>query len=150
MNTFDLNVGDWSNDGHGHNNAIPLQSNATKDEIMEAYLASCKKLGLALHKGLPGTTALFCDYDESNLSADQLNTLIGFGFDSGLLDQPPYDEEEDVTCCVDDVVELFIFFVQLSDPDIELERAPEENFHLNGFWDKKYNFSMGYGVTGEY
>lgn len=143
---YNLNVGDWSQDGHNMYEKVLLTSEFPKEDVMQAYIAGCKKVGVSLHDDMKGTTVILCDYEDFTIPSDVIQKLVEHGFNESELENEPDDEGNAYVGC-DDVVALFKFFVRVGNPKILLAtvEAPEVE-NLNGFWDKKYNFSMGYGV----
>ena len=142
INLVTLVLGDWSNDGHNQSSDIIFSTNSTKEEIMAAYMAGAKKAGVGFHEA-KGIEAIFKDYEENSLYASAAEKLIAAGFNFDELE----DNHEDngaYWCCQDDAITIFKFLVGLSDKKIKLEEY--EIPKLNGWWDPKYNFSIGYGL----
>lgn len=51
MNTFMLDLGDWSGDGHGKTDIHHLVTDATLEQVQLAYLRGCEQYGIAMHDG---------------------------------------------------------------------------------------------------
>ena len=69
---FIINIGDWSDDGHGKCEDIIFDVNKTTKEIREGWWNSKEKLGWA-------PSDAFAEYEERNTTkeyADKLNKLI--------------------------------------------------------------------------
>lgn len=49
MNIFKLDLGDWSDDGHGKTETFYIQTDATLEEIQLAYVAGCNTHGICMH-----------------------------------------------------------------------------------------------------
>lgn len=73
-NIFEINIGDWSDDGHGktkeHRIAVP--SEFTKEMIAENYKANCEKYGITLEQGCAG-------YGNNNFPLEPLQKMVKNG-----------------------------------------------------------------------
>lgn len=49
MHTFQMTIGDWSDDGHGKKETLTILSVVPHDEIYNAYLLSCKQAKIVFH-----------------------------------------------------------------------------------------------------
>lgn len=67
-----LVVGDWSGDGHSITKTIDIKTNVTTGELLEAYQAGVKKIGIDLSK------QICSEYGDFRISYDQFLKLIAF------------------------------------------------------------------------
>lgn len=131
-----LVMGDWSGDGHSKTDTVVIKSNLTVPEITKAYKKASKKLGFDLIKEVAA------DYQDNNLSKDNMQALIKNGFSGELED----DEEEDnggkggYFLWTDSFLDIYLFIVKLGDPNFEYailqgELNPSINIGGYGLYD---------------
>ncbi len=167
MNKLKLTIGDWSEDGHNHYEVFVYESNKTVEEIQQAYKDSCKLTGLSfnggedytgleLHWNHPEFEArkIAVKYQDSEISKLAEEILKAHGIDvwEGF-DLTAFEEGENAP--VDGVthfIDLWLKFVKLSLPDLELEEASFKKSEvkdipaINGWWNPNLNSSFGYGL----
>lgn len=73
---LNLNLGDWSDDGHGKTDVRTLGCNMPFEKVVEAYQAACKKLPTDVHP-----TEIFSGYEETDLSEDVYFKVFDAGYD---------------------------------------------------------------------
>ena len=148
-----LNIGDWSDDGHGMDERFYFLTNYQAEDIREAYKRTCAAIGIQLHDvyeknytNLPVNEAvgLFVECDEASISMEMKDILSshGFSFDSETAEFDVY--EDHIIFSPHDVFELFLWFVRYSMPDdFEWEEAmlDAESIIQSGF-----SHQFGYGV----
>ena len=119
---FTIVTGDWSDDGHGKSTDFYYKTDATLDELREAYLAGVKITGVDLFK----ECTEYCDRSLSEAATKY--------FDSPDCGSP----EELATWVID--------FIRLGNKDINITPVKSEVF--NGYWckNKKFNDGLGYGL----
>jgi hypothetical protein len=160
-----FNVGDWSKDGHNQCEQIVIKANKTKKEIMESYLKSVRELGIALHHGYDKTSfaklcpsvkkeekmrSLAVEYEDSRIDPEVVKILKDAGCEIEKFSDESWEDGkvmEDGTrhlVGTDGMVGLFFWFVSRNLKKFTWEAVKFEN--LNGFWDKDYNISFGYGL----
>jgi len=144
--TFNLVLGDWSDDGHGISEEFTYSSGHNKEAVMQAYMKGCDKVGVSLHAS-PKHVTIADEYEDSTIQPEATKLLMEAGFDMGTLsEQTEGDFDEPQYIDDGDFEKLFLFLVRVGNPKIKLTRINIEPVRLNGFWDKKYNFQMGYGL----
>jgi hypothetical protein len=137
---YNLVIGDWSKDGHNQSEEVLISGNKSKKEVMDSYLKTCKKLAVQLHDN----KGELCDYESRILSPEAADILLAAG--CPLKDILEETESNSFYCAGPAAfVPLFFWFVKKSLPDFKYELVPKHE-HLNGWWDKDYNFSLGYGL----
>jgi hypothetical protein len=155
-----LVVGDWSGDGHGKSEDVFFETNKTILEIQEAYKASCKLTGVEFN-GNEDYTGLnrdwkirknyqiAVDYEEHEIPREAEELLLQHGIDvwEGF-DNDSYDKVNELAPIdgVEHFAELWVKFVKLSLPDLEMEMVKDEVPSINGWWDKNLNVQFGYGL----
>jgi len=77
---FEINIGDWSDDGHGkteeHRVAVP--SEFTQEMIAENYKNNCKKYGITLEQPCGG-------YGDRNFPIDPLRKMVKDGLNPSIV-----------------------------------------------------------------
>lgn len=130
--SFDLQIGDWSNDGHGRCETFKIKSNKPVREVREVYYRVKTVTGVNLEK--------ICKYNnESRMEDEVIEKLIKLGFFNKLY----FEEDAEYTVddiahyiSTDDFAELFIFLLNLVDDTLHLELELEnkdDTFHFYGF-----------------
>lgn len=77
---LDLEIGDWSRDGHEKSETIVIASNLDSDAIMKAYKAGAKKIGVDCMK------EVCAEYEDNKLSEAHWRLYIAAGICT-----PPFD-----------------------------------------------------------
>lgn len=148
MNKMYLVLGDWSDDGHGKYEKILLLSNKPVSEVQQAYKDSCRLTGLSFNgnKHYTGLNRTWHEAEEHEICTDyedyELNETC-----KRILKEYGIEIDEDFIC-MDSFVQLWIKFVKLSLPDLELERSEvrDEIPNINGYWNQNLNVQFGYGL----
>lgn len=137
-----LVIGDWSKDGHNQSEFVYFEHNKTEEEIKNAYLKACKKIGVQLHDHKKNS--ILSDYEESSISKEIYDKLVnsGVNMEAIELDDPCEDE---YAFNSDSVALLFLEMVKVTLPDFEYKITEQEK-PINGFWSDGFNHSIGYGV----
>lgn len=158
---FCIPIGDWSEDGHNRSKNILVRANKSIEEMREAYKKSCKLVGVQFndpdagdgnYADLQQTGHMFdpslvicCDSDQSTLSEEQYNKLKAFDcpFDA-LFDGFDPNDLDDSNLGPEGFAKLILWFISLSLPEFTYEviNLPV----LNGYWEKGFNHSFGYGL----
>ncbi len=139
--TIAIAIGDWSDDGHGKCEYIHFKSNKPIDDVREAYF----KAGENHEDLLPEN---FCsEYEEGTISPEYMAPILeAFPGIAEHLEQP--GEGEDYYANVEFMTELVRRFIQLGDPEIQLEKMAEApTLHFYGYDEKKRHIGyIGYGL----
>jgi hypothetical protein len=148
-----LLLGDWSKDGHNQSDEILFESNVDVATIRKAYKDSCKLTGVSFNHNedytglerdwqIADKYRIATEYEDNRISKETLDVLSKFGLTKKLLNDFGYQEDG---LCKDSFVKLWIWFVKLSNPNIELKRIKEEIPYINGYWGD-LNVQFGYGL----
>jgi hypothetical protein len=158
-----LLIGDWSGDGHGKSESIIFETNKTVEEIQQAYKDSCKLTGISFNHNEDYTglnlkwnhpeykdRKICTEYDSYEISRLAEKILKEHGIDvwEGF-DEDAYDREDELAPVdgVDHFTELWVKFVKLSLPDLEMTRISDDEIPvINGYWNKNLNVQFGYGL----
>ena len=157
-----LELGDTSNDGHGKTQRILLESNTLIREIRKAYKDSCKLTGVSLHscmdKDFTGLKRgwkesskyeVAVEFEEPNIPREALEILKKFGLTFEIVDEGSLEIEEwdsktkPLDLYYDNFIALWIWFVKLSNPKIELKEIKDVIPTIN---DDDLDVYFGYGL----
>lgn len=160
-----LVLGDWSDDGHGKHDRILLESNVSVKDIQDAYKASCKLTGVSFNHNEDFTETdrpwqeadkyrIACEYENAQLSKFVFDILAKHGLTKEMIKEwepSGYDEldEDGIGLCVENFIELWIWFVKLSLPKTAIIKVVEEKDEIpviNGYWNDNLNVQFGYGL----
>lgn len=130
MSLININLGDWSDDGHGKTSDNYFNCSHERKDVVAAYKKGCKKLGFVLHEEVAS------DYEDSKLDEDYYEKFVALGF-TGTFEDLDYMQSEDL-------VELFIFTVQLGNSAIQFTPAVSEVQEMFGYAGLSGHF--GYGI----
>jgi len=131
---FKLEIGDWSKDGHSQSEEYLIQSNVDVKELREIYFKTKKFNELSLED-------ICDDYEDNSISEEQIR---GLG-----LDVEKYQPIIDNGVEPDDIIELFIDYIQTHNPEIYLKIINDNipSFHFYGFDEQKRHIGgFGYGL----
>lgn len=131
MFQFLMPIGDWSGDGHGRCKYFLVRSNKTAKEVYKVDEQIKSVTGIDLET--------ICDEEyEQTIWDYQKEELESAGFDTSQLTVYEYDDEKfNMTPVV--LVELWIFLLMKTDPNLQLDIIPVETLHVSNF--------VGYGVV---
>lgn len=144
-----LNVGDWSDDGHGKTKEIVYLVNYDTGCVQEAYKASCLLTGVqfnhnedftgGLCKGYDSWRQIYTEYECDGISFSAREVLSKFipNLDDILGEGECYLDTSTFST-------LWWEFVKLSLPDLTYEGVSIDN--INGYWDDNLNVQFGYGL----
>ena len=153
--TFELPIGDWSDDGHGKCERIIVRCSHSISACQAGYLASCYLTGYQFHHGSHttdedgkfvsiGGTALVCEYEQSGIPEFAVDDLKGHGLDLSVMCDSMYEGEAypgDAT----NMATIIMEFIKLSLPEMSWEFTDKVP-RLFGYWDRNLNCQMGYGL----
>lgn len=149
MNTVQLIIGDWSDDGHGKTDTVVVRSNLDARGIEAAYQAGLKKLAEDYDGDFYLDMDNLCDeYEDSSLPAKLRNYFVSrelldvdmeseaFGYDYST--DWEYDPDADGTMDSDSFANLYISIARYGDPLLVIERVSDA-------YDMRINIG-GYGL----
>ena len=149
---YQVTLGDPFQDEHGQYEKIKFKTNKTKEEIVEAYLKSCKLTGLRFHyiSGKDPSDELFCEYEQAFLTKYQIEVLEHHNcpFEE-FFDKHEDDQLEDTVLYNDGLFRMIIWFISLSLNDFQYEEVEDKietinlNCKVNGV---ATNLLWGYGT----
>jgi hypothetical protein len=127
MFTFQIPIGDWSNDGHGLCDYFTVVSNKTIEEFGEAYRAAQKKLPSSIHP-----TAFVDSYDNAEVPNSIYEQIKDTGFVFSPETEVPYSTEDGRVISSNWMADYVCWFVQQGDPELTVEIVPSlEVFHFD-------------------
>lgn len=144
---WELQIGDWSDDGHGKTKDYIIESNHSVEVAREAYFKAKKKL-----KGFDFGEEVCSGYEQYRIEPPLFEKMLSLGFSFD--DMDPEDLElakvEGLGLSTKDITKLFLQYLKMGDPTLELDIVPEPQvptFHFYGFDKKKRHIPhIGYGL----
>lgn len=149
---FNMNIGDWSDDGHGKTEVRTYACNKPFKAVVAAYKKACKKLDIDIHPD-----KIFEEYEDHSLTEETYFKIFDAGYDilagfnetkerarrekdiptetwEEILEYPQVDKEE---------LGLYvIWFCQQGDPELVFsDEKVEDLFGYAGIQD-----NVGYGL----
>ena len=132
---FSWVLGDWSDDGHGMRTTYEFGCNYSHEDIKDAYNRLIKRTRFKFHDEV---CKEYSETKPDELCIEKLNKL-------GLSYNEKEWEEDQFKAFID----LFIEFMKLELPDLNMTIMEDTTPTLFGFWKKDANYSFGYGLFGE-
>jgi hypothetical protein len=135
MNKLKLRIGDYSGDGHEKSETFYFLSNRTSSEIKEIIEKSNQLTGIDFEH-------LFSDYEQYNLTEEEISTLEEKGIDFSKVIKYFYDsftkERDEYGFSTDDAVNLFMEYLKLSDSELIINLTNDDY--------QEIDISFGYGL----
>lgn len=113
--TFDLVVGDDSDDGHGQTEIFKIFCNLSYVELWKAYKEGTKIVGFAIDK-------FFKSAESNTIKVKHLQRLIELGLTEW--DVGEEDGEADIEIYPENYAELWLFTAMLGNPVLQFEHGP--------------------------
>jgi len=143
---FTIHIGDWSGDGHGRCETFHVETNASIEEVREAYFRARAKLPEHL---CPEN--FMNAYEDRSLPVEAWRDALEAGFDF-FEDFEEFNYEPDLDYDVSPHIlfKYVMWFIQQGDPNLSLrEIAPTPSLSFFGVdsQNRHINF-IGYGLFG--
>lgn len=113
---FKMNVGDYSDDGHGKNEVIVIKSTKPVDEVLKAFISSGTKLNVYQH----GSFVIAEDYEDSKLSNEHAESLRNMGIEFEDLVYNDGDEE-DPEYTIEGTTEIVHLVMRIAQKELDFE-----------------------------
>jgi hypothetical protein len=127
MSRIKLVIGDWSCDGHEKSDDYYIESNLSKKEIEKAYKKGTKLLGFDFSEEIAEC------YEDSTLPKDKWEKFKELGYTGGF-DSEDQADENGVNIWLEEFLDLYLFIIQLGNPDFKYELVEEEDtIHIGGY-----------------
>lgn len=154
-----LYIGDASGDGHGKSDYYVFDSNYTMEQIQDAYISSCIKIGVQFNHNTyyididdnrhGDNPYLICtNWCDNTISEEAKQLLLEHGIDAA-----EYScEKDEILFDIDGFTNLILDFIKVSLSDLELSEASFKKSELRNIPtinSGKLNHQFGYGVTDD-
>lgn len=137
---FNVNIGDWSQDGHNKYRQILVESTHPIDQVQDAFISAAKRLELLTDSHAP--RFIICDeYEDYRIPDDVLKILIKANVSTIDL-----IADETFINGHQSMVHLLMRIAQIDLPSFGYNIVTNDVPNFNGFWDEKLNVSFGYGL----
>ena len=150
MNRFKIVLGDWSDDGHGKYEHYIIQANKPVNEVQEAYKKSCQLTGVSFNDSGNDYTGrnytheeqekfhVCTNYEQNVISKEVVEVFRSWNC--------PFELQDGYVEDIDEFVQLLLWFISLSLPDLKTEFIDDVIPVFNGYWDENLNVQIGYGL----
>lgn len=130
---IELVVGDWSDDGHGKSDTIPLIIKVENEDDVVKALENAENLLLEQYN--IDLSAWFAEYEDNKINKDDVEKLVKLDVK---FDKNEIDENGNLTIWLaDEFYEIWKQLIVKANPNISIERIK-----LKSFWSK----CSGYGL----
>lgn len=154
-----LDIGDWSEDGHGSHEAVDYRINYPVADLQQAYRESCQAMGIQFNHnqnfmqpdGENVYDQICTEYGESYIRKHELAVLYKFGVltDERLENMGLYQKGDDGICISEakDLAQIIMYFIAYSMPEDFVFTQDEKLTipYINGHWGD-LNVQFGYGI----
>lgn len=144
-NIFKVNIGDWSDDGHGRNEVFVIASTKSNEEVQVAFKTAAQKIGV-LSTDVHPRFLIADDYEDSTLSDKHAEMLTNAGvqFEDLLYND---GDNEDPSWIIDEPLSLVHLIMRIAQTELDFEYEITSDLvpNFNGFWGD-LNVSFGYGL----
>lgn len=124
MFIIELEVGDWSNDGHNQSNVISIRSNLSPQQVSESYSTGCLKVGFNFIED-------YCvEYEDQQIPKKVLESIPNFDCEVQQVDS--YDDDN-YSMYHDSWVNVYLLICKLGNPDFEYELIKGERIPIGGY-----------------
>lgn len=142
---FNVNIGDWSDDGHGQCCPIVIMGSHDVQEVQDAFISAATRLGFL--DGNVHPNFIICnEYGDSSILEEWVEDLHTAGIivnDILELHGTEYHFNEKAK----GMAHLIMRIAQLDLPGFVYEIPTAVKLpNFNGFWSPKLNTSIGYGL----
>lgn len=142
MNKFKLELGDWSDDGHGKTKVFFFESNLTVEDLREIFFTNKEVYGDFLEK--------YCsDYQDSVMTLEEIEAIELIGIQVSDYIKKEALQEGSLFIDTNTMIDWFVQFMKLGNPSLILNAVDEgvPSFHFYGRDSKNRHISsFGYGL----
>lgn len=123
---IELTVGDYWNDGHGQHRSVIIRSSLFGEEIKEAYLEGCNKVGINL------VDDICRSYEDGCISKIDYEKFVAAGFTHPY--GPEYSTDDNYYCLDSEFyTDLYLFMIKLGNPEFEYEKIKTDKIDIGGY-----------------
>lgn len=147
MFKFEIEIGDWSNDGHGKTASFTLESNKDIDYIRTAFLNSAKWASSEGNEIFDPQR--WCrKYGDDTITSEHLAALVEkFPALKAAAIELSSNDPEEVYLDPEFMVDWTVEFIKMLDPSITIELSePLPQLHAFGYHNGEKIGQIGYGL----
>lgn len=143
---FKINIGDYSNDGHGNNEVIIVKSTKSVFEVLNAFLSSGRKLGVVEGDDKYPNFLIAENYDDTSLSNEFAEAFRSAGIEFEDLTFNDADEDEEPQYHIDGTYEMVHLVMRIAQKELDFEYEIDNKSipSFNGF--DGVGPQIGYGL----
>lgn len=155
---FKIDIGDYSDDGHGKYDTFILECNYPVDVVGQAYKDSCKLTGISFNHNQDYTERnrswqeankyrIATEYQDCYISTECQAVLLEHGIDvwEGF-NKEDFEDDQIHMEGPTDFIELLMKFNKLSLPNLEYKIVKDELPSLNAWHGSPLHCQLGYGL----
>lgn len=142
---FKVNVGDWSNDGHGKHKVILIESTEPNDKVQVAFKTAGQRIGVIGS----GRFLIADDFEDCCLHLNHAKVLkdVGVAFEDIVHNEGTDEEPYYVFDCGSESMVHLVMRIAQTELDFDYKIISDEIPNFNGYWGNN-NISIGYGLFG--
>lgn len=158
-NLYKFTFGDWSGDGHRQSEAWYFVTNLKREEIIQSYFKTAKKVKVAFHRPdpyhIPGDDydayehwGVCCNYEDNSIPWEILIYLKnnGINLNNEDIGINIIEEGGDLHLSTEDLFKILMIYIKYSNKDFKYELKNNLAEPINGFWQSDFNLGLGYGL----
>lgn len=138
---FKINIGDYSDDGHGKNEVIIVKSTKSVQDVLNAFISAGTKLNVVQH----GRFVIAEEYEDSKLSNEHADLLrnAGIEFEDLVYNDGDEEDPEYMINGTNEIIHLVMRIAQ-KELDFDYQIANDTIPSFNGF--SGAGPQIGYGL----
>ncbi len=143
---FKMNVGDYSDDGHGKNEVIVIKSTKSVQDVVNAFLNSGRKLGVVEGDDMYPNFLIAKNYEDTSLSTEFAEAFRNAGIEFEDLTFNDADEDEEPEYHINGTHEIVHLVMRIAQKELDFEYEIDNKSipSFNGF--DGVGPQIGYGL----
>ena len=118
--TFKINIGDYSDDGHGKNKVVIVNSTKSVKDVLNAFISSGRKLGVVEDTVYP-EFLIAQNYEDTSLSNEYSEALRAAGIEFEDITFNDADEDEEPQYHIDGVHAIVHLVMRIAQKELDFE-----------------------------
>lgn len=118
---FKINIGDFSDDGHGKNEVIIVKSTKSVQDVLNAFISSGRKLGIVEGDNKYPEFLIAQDYEDTSLSNEYAEALRTAGIEFEDITFNDADEDEEPQYHINGVHDMVHLVMRIAQKELDFE-----------------------------